>query len=79
MRIEEKYKNYRLAFRALDENYDGYLNFTEFIEGLEKLGVRFSLEDYMKVFSAIDFDENGLVDFSEFCLINMDKAKDILT
>ncbi len=77
MRIEEKYKNYRLAFRAIDENYDGVLNFKEFVDGFEKLGVRFSLLDFQKVFNAIDFDGNGTIDFSEFCMLNVDKSKDI--
>jgi len=50
MRIEEKFKDFRHAFRGFDRNYDGNLSFKEFMSGLENIGIRLSLEDFLKIF-----------------------------
>ncbi|CDW82666.1 ef hand family protein [Stylonychia lemnae] len=38
VRIEEKFKDFRHAFRSFDKNFDGGLNFKEFITGMEGIG-----------------------------------------
>lgn len=43
MRLEEKFRDYRHAFRSFDTNYDGTLSFKEFMTGLENIGVRLDL------------------------------------
>eukprot|EP00347_Sterkiella_histriomuscorum_P010172 403377330 len=75
IRVEEKFKDFRHAFRSIDKNFDGKLSFKEFIEGLEGVGVKFSLEDFTKLFQHLDHDNQGLIDFSKFCMINTDKLK----
>ena len=77
MRIEEKFKDFRKAFRSFDKNYDGNLSFKEFISGLENIGIRFNLEDFQRIFDALDYDKVGEIDFRKFCLLNTDKQRDI--
>lgn len=75
MKIEEKYKNYRMAFRKFDCNYDGSLSFPEFMTGLEVLGIRYSLKDFRKVYDFIDYNQENQIDFNKFCMMNTDKIK----
>ena len=73
MRIEEKFKDFRKGFRSFDKNYDGNLNFKEFMQGLENIGIKLVYDDYKRVFSFVDFDGKGDIDFNKFCLLNTDK------
>ena len=75
-RIEEKFKDFRQAFRGFDKNYDGTLSFKEFISGLENLGIRLQLEDFERIFKYLDKDGMGEIDFEKFCHLNIDKTKD---
>lgn len=75
LKIEEKFKDYRKAFRSFDKNYDGGLSFKEFIFGLENLGVKLKYEDFRLVFNSIDYDNSWEIDFWKFCLLNTDKVK----
>ena len=77
MRIEEKFKDFRHAFRTFDKNYDGSLSFKEFMSGLENIGIRMNLPDFHLIFDMIDYDKKNEIDFSKFCLLNIDKLKDI--
>jgi len=56
VRIEEKFKDFRHAFRSFDKNFDGGLNFKEFITGMEGIGVKFKISDYRLIFEALDYD-----------------------
>lgn len=76
MRIEEKFKNFRQAFRSFDKNYDGNLSFKEFMSGLENIGIRLSLDDFLKIFQVLDYNQMNEIDFYKFCLLNTDKMKD---
>ena len=73
MRIEEKFKDFRHAFRTFDKNFDGGLNFKEFITGMEGIGVKLKISDYRLIFDALDYDEEGEIGFFKFCLINTDR------
>ena len=77
MRIEEKFKDYRHAFRSFDKNYNGTLSFKEFMNGLENIGVRMSLEDFRTIYETIDYTNTGDIDFNKFCLLNTDRSLDI--
>jgi Ca2+-binding EF-hand superfamily protein len=55
-RIEEKFKDFRKAFRSFDKNFDGGLNFKEFITGMDGIGIKLKLTDYRLIFDAIDYD-----------------------
>ena len=45
IKIEEKYKNYKNAFRKFDTDFNGYIDFRELIEGLESMGILLDLEN----------------------------------
>lgn len=72
-RIEQKFTNYRHAFRAFDVNLDGQLNLEEFVECCEKQGILLPISDFQKVFKMIDYDGSGGIGYKEFCLLNSDK------
>ena len=76
-RIEEKLKDFRKAFRSFDKNFDGTLNFKEFITGMEGIGVKLRLEDYRIIFDSIDYDCAGEIDFTKFCYLNTDRKVDL--
>lgn len=56
VRIEEKFKDFRHAFRSFDKNFDGGLNFKEFITGMEGIGMKLKISDYRLIFEALDYD-----------------------
>ena len=77
-RFEQKYKDYRVAFRAFDVNFDGTLEFHEFVNGLEVSGISMPLEDYRLLYDSLNYDNGPTLDFNKFCLINTDKSNDIM-
>jgi Ca2+-binding EF-hand superfamily protein len=72
-RILEKYKGFREAFRKMDKNFDGSLNFREFMQGMQEMGIALTLPDYRLIFDKIDFDNEGEIDYFKFCLLDYDK------
>ena len=36
-----------------------------------------TIADFKTVFDLLDYDANGEIDFSEFCLINTDKTNNV--
>ena len=66
LKIEEKYKNYRDAFRAFDSDFSGKIGFKEVVEGLEAMGILLELDNMKKLFSYLDVDKDGEINFSEF-------------
>lgn len=79
LRIEEKFRDYRKAFRSFDVNFDGVLTFQEFCEGCELSGINLPVSEFKLVYDTIDYDSQGQVDFKKFCLINTDKNKNVFT
>jgi Ca2+-binding EF-hand superfamily protein len=75
-RIEEKFRGFRQAFRSFDKDFGGSLDFKEFIIGLEGIGIRLKLEDCRLIFETLDFNNQGDIDFSKFCLLNTDRKID---
>lgn len=72
-RILEKFKGFRQGFRRFDKNFDGGLNFKEFVAGLIEMGIHVSISDYRLIFEKIDFDKNEEIDYFKFCLLDYDK------
>jgi hypothetical protein len=72
-RILEKYKGFREAFRKMDKNFDGSLNFREFMQGMQEMGIALTFPDYRLIFDKIDFDNEGEIDYFKFCLLDYDK------
>jgi len=66
-----------MAFRNFDLNFDGTIEFQEFVQGLEFCGIAMPLEDYRIVYDLINYDNAECIDFQKFCLINIDKSNDI--
>ena len=56
-RIEEKFKDFRIAFRSIDKDFGGSIDFKEFVIGMDSIGVKLRLDDYKLIFETIDFDE----------------------
>ena len=76
-RFEQKFKDYRQAFRCFDINFDGDLEFQEFVQGLQFCGIAMPYSDYRTVYNTLNYDNSGYIDFQKFCLINTDKSNDV--
>lgn len=72
-RIFQKYKGFTEAFRRFDKNFDGSLNFREFVTGLVEMGVDLNLSDYRLIFDKIDYNEEEEIDYFKFCLLDTGK------
>ena len=44
---------------------------------MESIGVKLRMDDYRKIFDEIDYDKEGEIGFSKFCLLNTDRRIDI--
>lgn len=60
------------AFRSFDSDYSGNIGFTELVEGLESMGILLELEHMRKLFSYLDINKDGRINFSEFWKLNYD-------
>ena len=69
-RIVEKYRGFTEAFRRFDKNFDGSLNFREFVSGMDEMGIHLTLPDYRLIFDCIDFNQNESIDYFKFCLLD---------
>lgn len=76
-RIEEKFKDFRHAFRSFDKDFGGSLDFKEFMTGMEEIGIKLKLSDYRLIFDTIDYDGKGEIGFNKFCLLNTDRKHDL--
>lgn len=72
-RIEEKFRDYRTAFRNIDKDFGGFLEFKEFITSFEEMGIRLKVADFKMIFDALDYDSRGVIDFNKFCFLNSDR------
>lgn len=55
-RIEEKYRDFRQAFRAMDKEFGGHLEFKQFMIAFEEIGIKLRLSDFKLIFDALDYD-----------------------
>ena len=63
------------AFNRFDANKDGFLSFTEFSQGIDKI-ITLSMAIKEKLFALMDRNQIGLVDYPNFLeIITMSSAK----
>jgi len=55
------------VFDDVDTSHDERVSLDEFIQGMDKLGLKLSPQEAQKEFSTIDSDHGGMVLFVEFC------------
>lgn len=72
-RIIEKYVGFREAFRRFDKNFDGSLNFREFVSGMNEMGIMLTMPDFRLLFEKIDYDNENEIDYFKFCLLDFEK------
>jgi len=72
-RIIEKFRGFTEAFRRFDKNFDGSLNFREFVLGMGEMGINLTLPDYRLIFDKIDYNTEEEIDYFKFCLLDYDK------
>jgi Ca2+-binding EF-hand superfamily protein len=66
--VNAKYSVLRKAFRTMDEDKDGKLSRDELVMGVQNFGLPIPLSHIHEIFDHVmDQDENGNVDFNEFC------------
>ena len=54
------------VFRLFDENGNQHISINEFKAGLKELNIKVSASDVQEMFSSLDSDKSGLIDFNEF-------------
>lgn len=50
MKIKEKFKDRRQAFRTFDKSLVGKISLSEFMSGLESIGILLKIDEYQKIF-----------------------------
>ena len=59
----------------MDQNFDGKLTKEELIEGFRKMDVDNPEQEAENILRNVDFDNNGSIEFTEWCTATMDKRK----
>ena len=60
-------------FFSLDRNSDGTISRGELYEAYKaQRGKKYAAEKTDAIFKKVDLNRNGLLDFTEFCIANMD-------
>ena len=57
----------------MDVNYDGKLTKAEIIEGFKEMDMENPIQEAERIFKTIDFDDNGSIEFTEWCTATMNK------
>lgn len=70
---EIDFKQIRDAFRALDKNNTGLLTVNEIREAFKEANI--AQDDLDKIFSNIDMNNDGEINYSEFLAATVDKKK----
>mmetsp|Transcript_18756 Transcript_18756/g.13586 ORF Transcript_18756/g.13586 Transcript_18756/m.13586 type:complete len:97 (-) Transcript_18756:111-401(-) len=61
-------------FKQLDKNGDGMLSKQEILEGYEEVfGISIDEDEVDKIFSDIDLDKNGTIDYTEFIMSTLNE------
>lgn len=70
---EERIRELREAFEALDTNGDGQLSLAELKDGLGKTGLLRSNSDLERIMDGVDSDGSGHIDYTEFLAATLDR------
>ena len=72
---ENEIETLNKVFKAFDKGKDGQITFDELRQGLIQLkSTRISENDVQRLFSKIDVDKNGKIDYTEFLAATIQKA-----
>ena len=72
---ENEIETLNKVFKAFDKGRDGQITFDELRQGLIQLkSTRISENDVQRLFSKIDVDKNGKIDYTEFLAATIQKA-----
>mmetsp|Transcript_15505 Transcript_15505/g.32738 ORF Transcript_15505/g.32738 Transcript_15505/m.32738 type:complete len:504 (-) Transcript_15505:72-1583(-) len=69
---EERIKDLRQQFIALDVNGDGMLSVKELKEGIKKSGLTSLAPDLQQIIEDVDSDRSGVIDYTEFLAATLD-------
>ena len=59
----------------MDKNHDGKLTREELLDGFKKMDMENPEQEADNIIKTVDFDNNGSIEFSEWCTATMDKRK----
>lgn len=68
-KIMERHRNATSAFRSFDFKGKGKVKKAHLIEGFEKLRIRLSAKDIDAIWSLMDSQNRGYINFNEFCIL----------
>jgi len=74
-KIEEKFSSFSIAFRYFDQENNTTVNKQEFRDGLQRLKVRLSNEDFNSAFSYLDKHRIGYFTYNQFCTLSEEKRR----
>ena len=59
----------------MDTNFDGKLTLDEVTDGLSKMGMNDAEAEAKRIFEIADLDNNGYLEFNEWCTATINKSK----
>lgn len=65
-KIEAKSIRLTNMYRQFDENRDGVVSYSEFQQGLHKLGIELDKQEFSTLVETVDVDSQGTIDYNEF-------------
>jgi hypothetical protein len=77
-KLEERFKNIGESYRFLDKNHNNRLSFQEFVEALDNLEIKFSIDMLQKIFNYMDSDDKGYVTYQNFCEMAEERRRGII-
>ena len=77
MKLEEKFNSFSKAFLFFDIDGDQTISRPEFHKGIESLRVKLPKKDIDLVFDTMDIDQDGFINYKEFCGFSEEKRRNI--